>query len=274
VVALAGPNNWLQSYSHRKASDEFVITYRKADTVPFTIQPLYYYYNCDPLTGIPLNITADNKTTPNFNTSTRPYYLSASKANGKNVWTLYSSKGVGGIVANHAKQTNITSGGITYTYVPFAEYNLKYFDDLLASISASYLVFYIMDTASGILYSTSRNFDLNLTQLAVNSPDSYISSSARYIRDKKITTNTDRYVSELGYSIQTRFYTSKDPGIQWTLVSATSDGTVVTDCSNNKNDDTIDIIYDISVAVLVFVFLSFLIACYNIYNLIYNQKSK
>jgi hypothetical protein len=272
AVALAGPNGWLQMYAFRKTSNQFIMTFREQDKVAKTKQPLLYYYNVNPITGIPPAQTPDNTTTPDFVGQTRPYYVNATKANGKNVWTVHTSNGVGGIVANHAKQTNITSGGTTFTYVPFAQYNFQYFDDLLASYSGSYLVAYIMDTDWGYLYATSRNFDLNLTQFALSSPDSYISASARYIRDNGITTNTDRWVPELGYSIQVRFYNSPDPGLRFTLVSAASDGAIVTS-SNDETDDKIDIIYDISIAVLVFVFLSFLIACYSIYSIRNNPKT-
>jgi hypothetical protein len=129
-----------------------------------------------------------------------------------------------------------------------------------------------MDTKWGYLYATSRGFELDLKQYATTSPDSYIAASARYIRDNGITTDTDRWVPELGYAIQTRFYTSPDGGLKWTLVSTTSDGAVVMD-SSTDSDDKIDIIYDISIAVLAFVFISFLIACYSTYNLISNPKT-
>jgi hypothetical protein len=275
AVALAGPNNWLQMYAHRKTKNEYIITHRKQDTVPFTIQPLNYYYNIDQ-NGIPqpdgTSSSPDTTTTPNFNTSMRVYYVNAFNAGDSVlVSTIYSSKGVGGIVINFAKRTDITVLGTLQTYVPFAEYNFKYFDDLLASNAGYYLVAYIMDTKSGYLYATSRNFDLNLTQFATASPDSYISASAKYIRDNGITTDTDRWVPELGYAIQTRFYTSPDGGLQWTLVSTTSEGAVVMD-SSTDSDDKIDIIYDISIAVLSFVFLSFLIACYSMYYTC-NQKT-
>ena len=279
AVALAGPNNWLQMYAHRKTKNQYIITHRKVDTVPFTIQPLNYYYDIDQ-NGLPSNTTADTQTTPDFNTSGRVYYINATKStvpvgpdgNPSIVSTIYSSKGVGGIVINFAKLTNISVAGVIQSYVPFAEYNFKYFDDLLAENAGSYLVAYIMDTKWGYLYATSRGFELDLKQYATTSPDSYISASAKYIRDNGITTDTDRWVPELGYAIQTRFYTSPDGGLQWTLVSATSDGAVVMDTSDDS-DDKIDIIYDISIAVLSFVFISFLIACYSLYNVCNSQKT-
>jgi len=273
AVALAGPNNWLQMYAHRKTKNEYIITHRKQDTVPFTIQPLNYYYNIDQ-NGIPqpngILSTPDTTTTKDFNTSGRVYYKNATKAgNSVLVSTIYESKGVGGIVINFAKQTNITVSGTNQTYVPFAEYNFKYFDDLLASNAGYYLVAYIMDTKWGYLYATSRGFELDLKQYGTTSNDSYISASAKYIRDNGITTDTDRWVPELGYAIQTRFYTSPDGGLQWTLVSTTSEGAVVMD-SSTDSDDKIDIIYDISIAVLSFVFLSFcLYVCRSTFMLIF-----
>jgi len=269
-AGLAGENNFLMFYVYRRNTKTIALGYRREDQNG-TLQKVNYYFSLDPITGKSIGTATPSPRPPIKNTDYH-WYQDGTNNFGKMVWSVYDSVALGAIACNAVKAVNFTYNGRNVTYVSSAEFSLKFFDDYLAKYSDSYIVAYIMNTASGILYATSLNLALNATQKAVDSPDPYISSTAKYIFNSKITTNTDRYVSELGYSIQTRFYTSKDPGIQWTLVSATSDGAVVTG-SNDKNDDTIDIIYDISIAVLVFVFLSFLIACYNIYNLIYNQKT-
>ena len=264
-IALSAENGFLQMYAYKASADKIIMSYREIDKNPKVGLPLNYYDNIDQITGKPLG-QPDNTTFPVFNTTARPWYINAINNFNRPVWTVYNSLTLGSIAINCARAVSRD-----ITYVSFAEYAFKYFDNYLSKFGGAYSVAYIMNSDSGLLYATSRNIFLNLSQSAISSSDPYISSSSKYIFDNKITSDTDRFVSALGFSIQARFYTSSDPGLKLTLVSTSSEAVLLTE-SSTENEGKIDIIYDISIAVLVFVFLSFLIFCFVSYNLYCNRN--
>jgi hypothetical protein len=220
-------------------------------------------YNCDQKTGqVPANPTIRDPVTQSFTTSGRIWYTGAESNPGKLVWGVTNSKGIASVGVFASKQ--VTRGG--KKYIAFANLRATHLDSILGKRCPPPKVCYAMETSTLKLIATSVGLELDYNQIATTSSDSWIKSSSLYIVDNALTVSTDRYLHDLGYSMQVRFYLSEDPGIAWTLVSLDSTGitTTSTATSSGDSDDisrTLEIVSAI-LALLSIFFLVFGVACF------------
>lgn len=122
--------------------------------------------------------------------------------------------------------------------------------------------------------ASSVGLALNLTQNALVSPDQHIKDSSTYIVSNKITVDTNRFVSSLGYTIQVKFFKTPDPGITWTLVSTVtadqSDEYVTNSQSNESTLSDIQIMVEAVIAVTVISLISLFALMYKAFE---NQRT-
>lgn len=258
--------NFLVTYAFLTTTNLAYMCHRQEDS---TGNKNFTCYNCDQQTGqVPANPTIRYPQTQNFNTSGRIWYTGAKKNPGNLVWGVINSKGIASVGVFASKQ--VTRGG--KNYITFTNLRATHLDSILGARCPSPKVCYAMETSSLKLIATSVGLKLNYTQIATSSSDSWIKSSSSYIVDNKLTVSTDRYLPDLGYSMQVRFYLSEDPGITWTLVSLDSTGipttsTAASTATSSGDSDNISLTLDIvsaTLAVLVIFFLVFGVACFYI----------
>lgn len=234
---------------------------------------VFSLFNCNQQSGkVALNV-APYYTKPSVDATKRPYIVNATKYMNQTTWTIYNSIIVNASAISCAKAITSVVDDLSKTFVGFTEIPLSFFDEYLVKISGSTRVTYIMNQYN-ILMASSVGLALNLTQNALVSPDQHIKDSSTYIVSNKITVDTNRFASSLGYTIQVKFFKTPDPGITWTLVSTVtadqSDEYVTNSQSNESTLSDIQIMVEAVIAVTVISLISLFALMYKAFE---NQRT-
>lgn len=254
----------------------------------------YEFYNIDLVTGEP---TTAYKTPPT-DSFQKPFWWAAVNASGETIFTQPYISPVSGYTicsVSATYQTSLGKRGLALAPLP-----TTFLTGILQSLNgdASNQVGYIMTTVhpTGLLLGSTTGANCNTTSYAHNSANNLISTTAQYIIDNGITTDSTVYMPSLGclmtvqfwtygnfekvYHYPANYYLSSSSllgtpatgGLQWTIVTCVTlpqaDTTVTTDDTSSSavtQAQVMEGIGAVSVATLILVIIIVFCIAYSVF---------